>query len=105
MAETGQRRVCVLPTYRVIPVPRGSVLDTLRWISRIPGSVCESIQMSPGDNMEGVKADSDGQVNSFVLRNAKKARQHAAHNIVLSKLSETGDHTLNMEAIRPGVMG
>lgn len=42
--------------------------------------------MSSGDNMEGVKADRDGQVNSLVLKNAKNAREQAAHSIYLLKM-------------------
>ena len=42
--------------------------------------------MSSGDNMEEVKADRDGQVNSLVLRKAKNAKEQAAHSIVLLNL-------------------
>ena len=56
------------------------------------GAVCESTLMSVGDRVCGMKACNDGQVNSPDLIKAKKPRQYAAHNIVVSNVLGSWDH-------------
>ena len=49
------------------------------------GKIRLSTWMSAGDNILGMYAFQEGQVNSPERINAKKPKQQAAHNIVVSK--------------------
>jgi hypothetical protein len=68
----------------VLPTPKMSVLLDRRTTDKKVGLAISSVAMSPGDSIDEVYAEVDGQVNSPERRNPLKPRQQAAHNIRLA---------------------
>lgn len=105
-AESGRKSIPVLPRCKVTPFRKGSVLDAFMRTSITCGSVLLSILTSESSKCTwGSYDDSDGATASPDLKNPKKHKEDAAHNIAVSCDVPCDSHTCFKILISMGVIG
>ena len=105
-AATGHRCSCPQPTYGSTPFRNGSIFNCLMVIFKQVGRVASSTaRFWTHKCAAGSYPFSVGTLISPARKNAKKKKQEAAHNILVSKFTAEASHTAFIFNSIGGVIG